>query len=155
MAKAANLPLCVLLGGTVGPVKAYNSNGLWLSDPAQLGEEAARLIQEGEFAGLKIRLGRATADQDLRAIEALRAAVGADVHLMADFNQGLDLAEALVMGLDWIEEPIVYDNLDGYARLASRHDKAISWRATQAKGAPDIHLELPIDSRRPAPSCRG
>ena len=22
--------LCVLLGGTVGPVKAYNSNGLWL-----------------------------------------------------------------------------------------------------------------------------
>ena len=96
LAKAANLPLCVLLGGTVGPVKAYNSNGLWLTDPAQLGEEAARLIQEGGFAGLKIRLGRATADQDLRAIEAVRAAVGADVHLMADFNQGLDLAEALV-----------------------------------------------------------
>ncbi len=93
LAKAANLPLCVLLGGTVGPVKAYNSNGLWLSDPAQLGEEAARLIQEGGFAGLKIRLGRATADQDLRAIEAVRAAVGPDVHLMADFNQGLDLAE--------------------------------------------------------------
>jgi hypothetical protein len=92
----------------------------------------------------------------LRAIETVRAAVGADVHLMADYNQGLDLAEALVMGLDWIEEPIVYDNLDGYARLASRHDKAISWRATQAKKvAPDIHLELPIDSRRPAPSCRG
>ena len=127
LAKAANLPLCVLLGGTVGSVKAYNSNGLWLSDPAQLGEEAARLIQEGGFAGLKIRLGRATADRDLRAIEAVRAAVGPDVHLMADFNQGLDLAEALVrcqlvdsLGLDWIEEPIVYDNLDGYARLASK-----------------------------------
>ena len=30
LAKAAGLPLCVLLGGTVGPVKAYNSNGLWL-----------------------------------------------------------------------------------------------------------------------------
>ena len=28
LAKAAGLPLCVLLGGTVGPVKAYNSNGL-------------------------------------------------------------------------------------------------------------------------------
>src|SRR5208282_736962 len=30
LAKAAGMPLCVLLGGSVGPVKAYNSNGLWL-----------------------------------------------------------------------------------------------------------------------------
>ena len=36
LAKAANLPLCVLLGGTVGPVKSYNSNGLWLKQPAEL-----------------------------------------------------------------------------------------------------------------------
>ena len=78
-------------------------------------------------SGLKIRLGRATADQDLHAIQAVRATVSADIHLMADFNQGLDVAEALTrcelidgLGLDWIEEPIVYDNLDGYARLASK-----------------------------------
>ena len=127
LAKAANLPLCVLLGGAVGPVKAYNSNGLWLSDPSELGEEAAGLIDEGGFAGLKIRLGRETAEQDLRAIAAVRAAVGPDVRLMADYNQGLDLAEAMRrgqsiddLGLDWIEEPIVYDNLDGYARLAAQ-----------------------------------
>jgi mandelate racemase len=29
LAKAADVPLCVLLGGSVGPVNAYNSNGLW------------------------------------------------------------------------------------------------------------------------------
>jgi mandelate racemase len=46
--------------------------------------------------------------------------------LMVDFNQGLDLAEALQrchaiddLDLAWIEEPIVYDNLDGYAQLSS------------------------------------
>ena len=33
LAKAAGLPLCVLLGGSVGPVKSYNSNGLWLQKP--------------------------------------------------------------------------------------------------------------------------
>ena len=33
LAKAANQPLCVLLGGTVGSVKSYNSNGLWLKSP--------------------------------------------------------------------------------------------------------------------------
>jgi mandelate racemase len=30
LAKAASMPLCVLLGGSVGPVQAYNSFGLWL-----------------------------------------------------------------------------------------------------------------------------
>src|SRR6516162_2392669 len=30
LARAADLPLCVLLGGTAGAVKSYNSNGLWL-----------------------------------------------------------------------------------------------------------------------------
>jgi mandelate racemase len=58
----------------------------------------------------------------LAAIHAIRAAVGDDMELMADFNQGLDLGEALQRchmiddeGLAWVEEPIVYDNLDGYA----------------------------------------
>ena len=31
LAKAAGMPLARLLGGTVGPVPAYNSNGLWLT----------------------------------------------------------------------------------------------------------------------------
>ena len=30
LAKASGLPLAVVLGGTVGPVRAYNTNGLWL-----------------------------------------------------------------------------------------------------------------------------
>ena len=48
------------------------------------------------------------------------------MELMVDFNQGLHLGEALQrchaiddFGLAWIEEPIVYDNLDGYAQLAA------------------------------------
>jgi len=42
LARAAGVPLCVLLGGSVGPVPAYNSNGLWLSSPAEVASEAAR-----------------------------------------------------------------------------------------------------------------
>jgi mandelate racemase len=45
---------------------------------------------------------------------------------MVDFNQGLQFGEALErchaiddLGLTWIEEPIVYDNLEGYARLTA------------------------------------
>jgi mandelate racemase len=126
LAKASNVPLCVLLGGSVGPVKAYNSNGLWLQPPEVLASDAIALRDEGGFAGLKLRLGRDRASDDLAAIEAVRAAVGEGIALMADFNQGLDFADALQRchmvdkaGLAWIEEPIVYDNIDGYVRLAA------------------------------------
>jgi mandelate racemase len=126
LAKAAGMPLCVLLGGSVGPVHAYNSNGLWLNEPEAVAAEAVELRDQGGFTGLKLRLGRERTRDDLATIEAVRAAVGDDVHLMVDFNQGLHLGEALQrchmidhLGLAWIEEPLVYDNFDGHAQLAA------------------------------------
>ena len=126
LAKAANLPLCVLLGGSVGPVPAYNSNGLWLKTPDEVAREAVELRDEGGFRGLKLRLGRDRLDDDLATIMAVRDAVGDDMALMVDFNQGLDMGQALErchaiddLGLTWIEEPIVYDNLEGFAQLTA------------------------------------
>jgi mandelate racemase len=126
LAKAANKPLCVLLGGTVGAVKSYNSNGLWLKEPAAVAAEAEELRDEGGFSALKLRLGRNDPRDDLTTLDKVRKTVGDAMHLMVDFNQGLNLAEAIDRchmidshGLDWIEEPIVYDNLDGHAQLAA------------------------------------
>ena len=126
LAKAAGMPLCVLLGGSVGPVRSYNSNGLWLGKPEAVAAEAIELRDEGGFTGLKLRLGRERIRDDLTTIKAVRDAVGEDMNLMVDFNQGLDLGEALHrchviddLGLAWIEEPIVYDNIDGYTQLAA------------------------------------
>jgi mandelate racemase len=125
LAKAANLPLAVYLGGTVGPVPAYNSNGLWLTPPGTLADEAVALVAEGNFSALKLRLGRDRLADDLAAIAVIREAVGAEVKLMCDFNQGLALGDALVrchalddQGLYWFEEPITYDNIPGYVQLA-------------------------------------
>ncbi len=127
LAQAAGLPLCVLLGGSTGAVPAYNSNGLWLQPPAALAEDAASLVTEGGFTALKLRLGRERPADDVAAIAAVRDAVGGDAKLMADFNQGLDLAEALArchaldeLGLAWIEEPLRYDDYEGHARLAAQ-----------------------------------
>lgn len=124
LARAAEQPLAVYLGGTLGPVPAYNSNGLWLGPVEKLGEETAALIAEGDFGALKLRLGRERLVDDLAAVEAVRATAGDDVKLMCDFNQGLTLGDALQRchglddaGLYWFEEPIVYDNLAGYAQL--------------------------------------
>jgi mandelate racemase len=126
LARAAGVPLCVLLGGSIGAVPAYNSNGLWLRSPEEVANEAVELREEGGFKGLKLRLGRERVGDDLATIEAVREAVGSEMSLMVDFNQGLQFGEALErchaiddLGLAWIEEPIVYDNLDGYARLTA------------------------------------
>ncbi len=124
-AKAADLPLAAYLGGTIGPVPAYNSNGLWLTPLEALADEAAALVAEGGFAGLKLRLGRDRLADDLAAITAARKGAGAEVKLMCDFNQGLSLGDALArchalddQGLYWFEEPTTYDNIPGYAQLA-------------------------------------
>lgn len=123
-AKAAGLPLAVYLGGSLQPVPAYNSNGLWLTAPERLGEEAGELVAEGGFEALKLRLGRDRLADDLAAIRAVRSAVGDSVRLMVDFNQGLPLGAALQRchaldheGLYWLEEPTAYDDLSGYVRL--------------------------------------
>ncbi len=125
LARAAGLPLAEFLGGSLAPVPAYNSNGLWLIDPARIQDEAAQLVAEGGFTGLKLRLGRERLADDLAAIAAVRRAAGADIKLMVDFNQGLSLGDALLrchalddQGLYWLEEPIAYNNLSGHAQLA-------------------------------------
>ena len=124
LAKAAGLPLAVLLGGSLEPVPAYNSNGLWLIEVPRLAAEAAELVAEGGFNGLKLRLGRDRLADDLAAIKEVRRGAGGDLKLMVDFNQGLSLGDALLrchaldgQGLYWLEEPIAYDDLAGYARL--------------------------------------
>ena len=128
LAKAADVPLCVLLGGSIGPVKAYNSNGLWLQSPESAAAEAVELLDErgGGFRAVKLRLGRADARDDLTTIKAVRDAIGDDIDLMVDFNQALNLADALRrchmiddLGLVWIEEPVVYDDFDSCARLTA------------------------------------
>ena len=55
-AKAADVPLCVFLGGAVVPVSAYNSNGLWLRSRLRSPREAIELCEEGGFKGLSFAL---------------------------------------------------------------------------------------------------
>src|SRR5689334_11201563 len=95
LARAAGLPLCILLGGSTGAVPAYNSNGLWLKSPEAVASEAVELREEGGFQGLKLRLGRERVADDLATIDAVREAVGSEMSLMVDFNQGLQFGEAL------------------------------------------------------------
>ena len=124
LARARGVPLVTLLGGTVKPIPAYNSKGLWLKAAATLPDEAEALLAEG-FRAVKLRLGRDDFTQDLAAVRAVKKRIG-DRILMCDFNQRLTVNEAIRRaraldgeGLYWIEEPVRHDDYEGYARIAA------------------------------------
>jgi mandelate racemase len=118
-------PLVRVLGGAPRPIAAYNSKGLGIQGLQELEKEAVELVDEG-FRAVKLRLGRPEARQDLEALRAVKKAIGPDIHLMVDFNQGLSVAEAIRRGrlIDeeggvlWIEEPVRADDFAGNARVA-------------------------------------
>jgi mandelate racemase len=126
LAQAAGLPLVRCLGAEPRPVPAYNSNGLGLMATGALADEAQKLL-EGGFRAVKLRLGHATLDEDLAAVRAVRQRLPADVAVMVDYNQALNVPEAIRRGqaLDdegvyWIEEPIRHDDYSGCAEIAAR-----------------------------------
>jgi mandelate racemase len=123
VAIAANVPLATLVGGRPEPVTAYNSCGLGLMAPDKVAAEAEQLLAGG-FGAVKLRLGYPTLQEDLAAVHAVRARIGDKITLMVDYNQALDVPEALARGraLDrediyWLEEPIRHDDYAGYHQL--------------------------------------
>jgi mandelate racemase len=126
VAIAAGQPLAAMLGAAPKPIPAYNSCGLGLMDDhGALAAEAEALLAVGKFRALKLRLGYPTLERDIAALHMVRKRIGDGVHVMVDYNQVLDVDEALARGraLDaeniyWLEEPIRHDDYAGVARLA-------------------------------------
>jgi len=117
--------LVCALGGQIKPVRAYNSCGLWIKDPALLADEAAELLAEGGYSAVKLRIGRPNFKDDLTAVRNVKKRIGGDISLMTDFNQSQTVTEAILRGralddegLYWIEEPVRHDNYAGCAKIA-------------------------------------
>ena len=121
-ARARGEPLARALGAELRPLKAYNSVGLY---DARAVVAIAEETRAAGYAGLKIKAGFATLAEDLAAVRAARRALGDGIALMIDYNQSLGVAEAMARcraldgeGLEWIEEPVLADDLEGCARIA-------------------------------------
>lgn len=123
-AQRAGVPLWRLLGGTPDPVEAYNTDGGWLNVPAdELIRSLTSLLDQG-WRRVKIKVGTPDWRDDARRLRAVRTALGDDVTLMCDANQRWDLSTAnRIMPvleetqMDWVEEPLHADDLDGHVAL--------------------------------------
>ncbi|WP_076857762.1 enolase C-terminal domain-like protein [Bradyrhizobium mercantei] len=121
LGQLAGRPLVELLGGSVKPIKAYDSYGV--VDPVADERALRRSLDQG-FRGIKIKGGDGDAANDERVVKGARALLGPDVALMIDFNQSLDPAEATrriarlaPYDLHWIEEPVPQESLSGHAKV--------------------------------------
>lgn len=122
--------LGVSLGARLGRqrtrVPAYQTTGLLSMSIDELVAEVTATAATG-VAGVKIMVGCPDLGQDVERIDAVRSALPGHVSLMADalqhwnYPQALRAAERLApFDLVWLEEPILYDDLEGYRKLAQR-----------------------------------
>jgi L-alanine-DL-glutamate epimerase-like enolase superfamily enzyme len=137
-AKSAGLPLYRMLGGAQDRVPAYHSGGLWLHRSIdELARDAQNMVEQG-FHAVKMRLGSADPVVDIQRVRAVREAIGPNINLMADANQGLNEAQAIRLGrmleeyqLAWFEEPLPAWDLEGVARVAAALDTPIASGETE------------------------
>ncbi len=162
--KAAGLPVYKLLGGGEGKIAAYASCGE-IRQPEKRAEDALKLKEAG-YKALKLRIRSHDMQTDLDQVEKVREAVGDDMEIMVDANQGwpihgfadyprwtlkraMDTCVALEeLGVRWVEEPLFKHDYDGYATLRQSTTLPIAggefntdlheFRDLMAKGCLDI-----------------
>src|SRR5436305_1679832 len=127
-------PLWQMLGGRHERLLAYASSGE-LAEPAERARRALELRDAG-LRALKIRFHHSDWRDDVRVVESVRDAVGPEMEIMVDANQGWrmpgDLAPAWDLAtarecataleplrIHWLEEPLPTADVDGYAALVA------------------------------------
>lgn len=129
-ARTHRVPIHKYLGAVeLDTVPAYASGGYYLDakTPQMLGDEMASYVEMG-FKAVKMKAGRLSPADDEARVRAAREAIGPDVELMIDINNGWrDVTEALqfVRRFEqydpyFIEEPFSPDDVDNHARLAKQ-----------------------------------
>lgn len=135
MGQISGQPLWQLLGGHSGEVRLYASTGERIAIEKRVAS-ALRLQEEG-FPALKIRFHAADPRADIAVVRAVRDAVGAEMAILVDANQGwqmpwdtaaswdfktaLWVADALAaLDVYWLEEPLPRHDYRGLAALRQR-----------------------------------
>jgi muconate/chloromuconate cycloisomerase len=128
--RALGVPVHRLLGGRVRD-RVPLSWSLAVADPAAEIIEARSMVARGHRI-FKIKTGARPLADDVRRVESIRAAVGPDVSLRVDANQGWDRPTALraiqamaPCNLDFVEQPLPRWDLEGMAELGRRVDVPI------------------------------
>ena len=131
LGKSAKQPVYRLLGGRTKPRIPVYASRLYSVELSELAAEAQRYKDEG-YQAMKLRFGWGPADgaagmqRNLDLVRTVRETVGDGIDVMADAYMGwtLDYAKRMLPLLEpfhlrWLEEPVIPDDIHGYAELKS------------------------------------
>ncbi|HUC79324.1 MAG TPA: mandelate racemase/muconate lactonizing enzyme family protein [Flavisolibacter sp.] len=119
-------PIWKVLGASRTEVPIYGSGG-WISySIEELIAEVTGYKKRG-FKAVKIKVGKPDWREDLERLRKVREAVGNDIGIMMDANQGMDVPSALQLAraarelnIHWFEEPINHTDFAGYQLLRNQ-----------------------------------
>jgi L-alanine-DL-glutamate epimerase-like enolase superfamily enzyme len=131
LGKDAGVPVCRLLGGQYRDRLWCYASSLRMRDIAIVVDEATRYVEQG-FTAMKLKVGR-DLGRTFESLVEVRKAVGDRIHLSVDANCAYDVPTAVRVGrrleqhdVQWFEEPLAPDDVDGYAELARTLDVPIA-----------------------------
>ncbi len=132
LGKSAKQPVYRLLGGRTKPKIPVYSSRLYSTPLRELARESAKYKKEG-YKAMKLRMGWGPVDgaegmqRNVALVRTVRETVGDGIDLMADAYMGWTRDYALRMlpllepfHLRWLEEPVIPDDIHGYAELRRR-----------------------------------
>jgi L-alanine-DL-glutamate epimerase-like enolase superfamily enzyme len=125
--KFLNMPLYRMLGGSK-PDKIPNVALIGIDEPETVSETAEELVRSG-FTGIRLKVGPG---KDKKCVEAVRDAIGDDVPLRIDCNQGYKTHEAIKMirsvepyDIELVEQPTVWWDFTALSDVALAVDTPI------------------------------
>lgn len=138
LGKATRLPVFRLLGGRLKDRIPVYASRLYAQPLDELAAEATSYRDAG-FRMMKLRFGWGPKDglpgirRNLDLVRTVRETIGDDVEVMADCFMGwtLDYAKRMLpllapYNLRWLEEPLIADDIRGYAELRALNIVPIS-----------------------------
>ena len=134
--KVLGQPVWRLLGGAQSRVRAYAAGGYYAEGKGlrELCAEMEDYVGEG-YRAVKMKIGwpGVTLREDAERVRAVRDAVGPDVDVMIDANNGWDAVTAIKFGRMverydpyWFEEPVHADDFRGGAQVAAALDMPVA-----------------------------
>ena len=128
MGKSLNVPVYKLLGGGSKAEKIPNVALIGIDTPAKVAAEGKRLVKEG-YTGIRLKIGP---KRDVSCVDAIRQAIGDEVTLRVDCNQGYSAVEAIKMireieqfDIELVEQPTLWWDFASIAKVAGSVDTPI------------------------------
>jgi L-alanine-DL-glutamate epimerase-like enolase superfamily enzyme len=159
--KILNQPVFKLIGGrTKSKIPVYASR--LYSQPLDTLYAEAKAYAEQGFKAVKLRFGWGPKDglegmrKNADLVRVTREAVGDSVDIMADAYMGWNVEYAKRMlklltpfDMRWVEEPVISDDLHGYARRLPRRAGAEGLRHRAIRRQPGWRHHRRQEDRRP------